>query len=135
MARKSVESKYSFPFGEGPVDWNAVEEVIREAHLAQSRAVGRGIINLVRGAGRLVVRVLDAIFEAAAASRLYADLNRMSDRQLADIGLERDQLSNFVAKQMFKRGDLTLKDGKIVELPRGAVKAAHTGVTEIKRAA
>ncbi len=135
MTQNSVETKYTFPFGEGPIDWNAVEEVVRDAHVAQSKAIGQALIALFRGIGRTFMRTFEAIFEAAAASRLYSDLNCMSDRQLADIGLERDQISSFVAKQIFKRGDLRLKDGKIVEMPRSAVKAPVVNEPVIKRAA
>lgn len=113
------------------VDWNQVHAVVKEAQAERARMIARTLSAAFRAVGRMIGNVVDAIFEASASARLYTELSRMSDRQLADIGLTREELPSFVAAQRpALRAEV--KAGHVVAMP---AKAQRSVAKEIKRAA
>jgi uncharacterized protein YjiS (DUF1127 family) len=112
------------------VDWLEVNAVIQAARAERARVLAQFLKAVFGGIGRLALSLVDAISRAAQSARLYDELSRMSDRQLADVGLRREDLSRIVAESMHA-GSVAPKAGKVVELPR---KAA-ANLSEAKQAA
>lgn len=61
--------------------------------------VGRGTVAAARWIASAVGSAVRAFGEAVAARRTYEVLSRLSDRELADIGLTRDQIPNVIWRQ------------------------------------
>jgi uncharacterized protein YjiS (DUF1127 family) len=69
----------------------------RERALAQRLAAGEAYqAGLLRGAAQLLGRLGDALFGWVGRARLRAELNALSDRDLADIGLSRGDIGRVV---------------------------------------
>ena len=56
-------------------------------------SVGRGIVKGVRWTVSTTGSLLSALGEARAASKTYHELSRLSDRELADIGLRGSEIA------------------------------------------
>lgn len=67
-------------------------EAVRET----AKVIGRGIRAAFRGLFRMVMMIA----EGSAAVRLYEELSRLDDGQLADLGLRREQISQYVVDSM-----------------------------------
>ncbi len=112
------------------VDWFQVNAAIQAARAERARILGQALRAAFRGLGRLVFGVADMISRAAQSARLYDELSRMSDRQLADVGIQREDIARIVAKSMSDaRAE---RAGKVVELHAKGVSA---DLGEVKKAA
>lgn len=76
------------------------DEAVREF----LRGAGRGALALARRLGRAVLRAAYALEEGIAMARTYEHLSRLSDRQLADIGLSRETIGKVLAERMAGAG-------------------------------
>lgn len=75
----------------------------KEAARLQAEAVRRTVKAVGRFIGSLVLgsfRMLGMVARGAAAVRLYEELARMDDAALAEIGISRDKISQFVVDSM-----------------------------------
>lgn len=112
------------------IDFREIDAVIHAAHAQRARYLAQSLKAVFGGIARLVGTLFEVVSRAAESARLYDELSRMSDRQLADIGLHREDLSRVVAQSMNSR--VQVKDAQVVELP---AKAAAAELREVKRAA
>lgn len=70
-------------------------ETMRSARRGHGAATA--ILAVLSRIGRGIVALAEAFAEARQRQRLYEDLSRMSDRELADIGLRRGDIAAVVA--------------------------------------
>jgi len=67
--------------------------------------VGRGTVAAARWLASTVGTALRAFGDGVAARRTYEVLSRLGDRELADIGLTRDQIPNVIWRQTREADD------------------------------
>ena len=116
--------------------WDAIDIVVARAHAEQSREMAR----LLRAGFMAVVKGISSVWQtfeqAMQAVRLYDELNVLSDRQLKDIGIRREEISQLVGRQIFNNAKEETRGAKVMELPVTAPKANTVSVsTEHKLAA
>ena len=85
-----AEAAYLLPLPASPA-----EERARALRLAAAEAYQSG---LSRAGQALVARLGDALFGWARRSRVRAELEALSDRELADIGVARSEIGRIVAE-------------------------------------
>ncbi len=105
------------------LDRAEVDEMIRKARAEQAEVIFGFFARLVRAVSTGVKTVIvDPIVGAVAAVRATEELSRLSDRELADIGLTRSDIPGHVYRTMVKRRD----DHSVVSVT-GHVAAAGVG--------
>ena len=75
----------------------------KEAARLQAEAVRRTAMvvgRAIRAVFREVFHLLGMVAKGSAAVRLYEDLSRLDDGQLADLGISREQISQYVVDTM-----------------------------------
>ena len=72
-----------------PLTTQEVDKIVRAARLAQSKVAREILYTIVRS----VENVFSAIQDGIRAARSYEEFSRLSDRSLADIGLNREDIA------------------------------------------
>lgn len=78
-----------------PLTKERYDEIVREAYVAQAEVVAR----IIKAAFKFIGMIIVGIQSGLRATRTYDKLTRMSDRDLADIGIRRDQIGNVVLRE------------------------------------
>src|SRR4051812_29590169 len=78
---------------------SAAPSVERERAMALRLAAGKAYrAELLRGTARLLARLGDALFGWIGRARIRAELDSLSDRELADIGLSRGDIGRVIGE-------------------------------------
>jgi uncharacterized protein YjiS (DUF1127 family) len=78
---------------------SAAPSAERERAVAQRLAAGEAYqAGLLRGAAQLLARLGDALFGWVERARIRAELDSLSDRDLADIGLSRGEIGRMLGE-------------------------------------
>lgn len=99
-----------------------MDAILEEAHRVRAQAtsdallaIGRGIAWLGRQIWAGLREVASSLDKAQAAHRTYEELSRLSDRELADIGLTRSNIPAVVAGVFHREADTAFStDRKVV---------------------
>ena len=93
-----------------------VDKIVREARIAQSEVARQIFYTISKSTGN----AFKAIHEGVRAARTYGELSRLSDRGLADIGLNREN----IAKIAYFGSDYTSITADLISYEYG-MKAGH----------
>jgi uncharacterized protein YjiS (DUF1127 family) len=74
------------------------EQVLAEARRVQGKAAADMLVSAAKRVAQWVITEVRAIREGMEHARQLAELSRMSDRELADMGLKRGDIPGFVAR-------------------------------------
>ena len=67
-----------------------IDQLVRDARRAQAQVAGQ----MIKAAFKFVGKIFAGISNGLHAATTYDELARLSDRELADIGLNRDQIAS-----------------------------------------
>tara|TARA_B100000315_G_scaffold139923_1_gene128949 strand:+ start:1687 stop:2097 length:411 start_codon:yes stop_codon:yes gene_type:complete len=67
-----------------------IDQLVREARLAQAQVAGQ----MIKAAAEFIGKIFAGINSGLRAATTYDELARLSDRELADIGLNREQIAS-----------------------------------------
>ncbi len=125
MTNKNNER--TLPVGELNALQIEAQQLRAEAMVDTVFAIGNGIRNLYRSVARLGKRTAASLERKRTVDRIFGELSRMTDRDLADIGLSRGDIYSV------SRGDFRRDPAPVVAL-RPAAKV-QVEETEFPRAA
>ena len=80
-----------------------IDQLTREARLARAQVTGQMIKTVVKFVGKIFANIGSSL----RATSTYDELARLSDRELADIGLNRDQIASVAFNDMAVRSTET----------------------------
>ena len=114
----AVEENISLvDFNDGqPLAMEDIDKLVREARLAQAKVAGE----LVRTALKFIGNIFSSIQKGLRAATTFDELARLSDRELADIGMSRDQIASVAFDDMALRSTETT-----FPVYRGGMKVAR----------
>ncbi len=104
-----------FPSPYSRDDFSLLEKEVARLQAEMTRQMAASLWRGIRKTASAVARFFVLVAKAGAASRLYDELNRMDDATLANLGLSREAIPEFVVASM--------EDGT-VQWPTAAVPAA-----------
>ena len=84
-----------------------IDQLVRDARRAQAQVAGQ----MIKAAFKFVGKIFAGIGNGLHAATTYDELARLSDRELADIGLNRDQIAS-VAIASVAFDDLAIRSAK-----------------------
>jgi len=97
----AVEENISLvDFNDGqPLAMEDIDKLVREARLAQAKVAGE----LVRTALKFIGNIFSSIQKGLRAATTFDELARLSDRELADIGVQRNEIARFALEDTATR--------------------------------
>lgn len=120
------------------IRWPTTDEVNRRARQLKAQAfgellalLGRGIATGVRRLASIAASFLAVVEEAAAARRAYEELSRLSDHELADIGLSRGDIAAVALRHPRRAETAVMPSG----LASGELVSGELVEQEIRKAA
>ena len=78
-----------------PLTMEQPDKIVREAHVEQAEVTAR----MIKAAFKYIGKIFAGTQSGLRAATTYDKLARLSDRQLADIGVRRDQIANVVLRE------------------------------------
>ncbi len=124
--------------------YDEIIQIEREAHRLQGQIVAHHLKGFGRSLGRALVGVLkaplwffDAIGRARVGLRVHDELHGLTDRQLADIGIERHEINQYVMAAMDAAGTpaaAKAEENGLYSIPGGGKKQPRIETPQ-KRAA
>mgnify|MGYP003979146265 FL=1 len=93
-----------------------IDQLVREARQAQAQVIGQ----MIKAAVKFVGKIFASIGTGLRAATTFGELARLSDRELADIGMSRDQIASVAFDDMALRSTETT-----FPVYRGGMKVAR----------
>ncbi len=97
-----------------------IDQLVRNARLAQAQVFGQMFKAAFNFIGKFVGKIFSSISQGMSAATTYDELARLSDRELADIGINRDQIARVAFDDMAVRSTETT-----FPVYRGGMKVAR----------
>ncbi len=101
-----------------------LNSLMRDAHELRAHAIaamfasiGRTAVSVAKGTFSGLALLVEAFGEARRAQAIHAQLSRLSDRELADIGLTRSNIPAVVAGTFRRDGDQTAEPAAPARVP------------------
>lgn len=107
-----LEAKFADPYFSRPHDRERaalLEKEIARLQADVTRQMAASVWRGIRLTARAVGRAFSLVARAVAAQRLYEELNRLDDQTLANLGLTREAIPQYVARSI-DGGPATLPD-------------------------